>query len=173
MADNEITDLEFDGEEFELDIDNTMADFQGGWFLLEITDTQVTQQVHPKYGKSISARLSFQIVDDEALEGTYVSTFLPLNSKSVDAAQKRAAFINALTGDDATGKVKLTVAKQVTTEGSEKVILKDVLGMRVGAYVVIKNKFLNIDGDKFVSPDELDKFQTGDDEDPFEVDDDE
>jgi len=161
--------FEFDGEEIELEVDQAQADFNGAWFVLQIDSTVVTQQVHEKYGKSLSARLGFRIVDNEDFADTYVSTFLPLTDKRPQAAKKRKAFLNALADEDTGKKATLVIAKEFTTEGSEVAVLKGMKGERVGAYVVLKKSaagtFMNIDDEKFMPANQVPT--PTDDEGPF------
>lgn len=159
--------FDFEGDEFEYEIDLSLADFQGDWFVLEITDTNVTKQINPNFPKpSVSALIKFRIVDDPVLDDQGVSTFLALSSTGINAVKKKAAFVAALNGGKpAEKKVTLTLAKEFSTEGSERVILKGLKGERVGAFVSVNDKgFLGVKDDQFIPAEDVEtKRDLGDD----------
>ena len=62
-------DWDLDDDEYTMEVDNSAADFTGGWFAVEVVGSVCTQYVNER-GKSITARVTFKIVDDETFDGT-------------------------------------------------------------------------------------------------------
>ncbi len=144
-----------DGDEFDIDIDNSPANFQNGWYAVKITRAPITQAVYEGSDKKyLTARVAFSIVDDESLEGVGASCFIPLKgSNSITAAQKRQAFLNAVTGSDVPDHVQLKGEVVTNKEGTRIPQLADVVDERIGAFLVLEKNngrtFVNVKDDMF------------------------
>jgi hypothetical protein len=159
MAENnkpEMLEWDDDDDEFVEVLDNSMADFTGGWFALEVTDSECTQWVN-EWGKSVNARVALKIIDHDTFDG-YASAFLRMKDKRIPEQRKRKAFFNALTDEETGKQVEVTYKKVTDTEGNKKVILDGIQGERLGAYLELDEKtgnYLQVKDAMFCSYSEL------------------
>lgn len=139
-----------DDDEFEIEVDNTPADFKGGWFAVKITRAPITQTVYDGSAtKYLTTRVGFSIVDDDSFEGIGANCFIPLTGKSIQAAKKRKAFLNALADADTGDRPVLKGEVVTTTEGTRIPQLADVIDSRLGVYLVVDGKYLNVKDELF------------------------
>lgn len=149
MADRqEIEYFETDEDEFDIDVDNSAADFKQGWYAVEITRAPITQKVYDT-GKYRNARVALKIVDDENFEGITASATLPLDSKGIAVAKRRKAFLNALAETDTGDRPTLKGEVRVTDEGTRIPQLAGVIGERLGAFLYADGNFVNVKDELF------------------------
>lgn len=151
--------FDFDGEELDLDIDNSTAEIPAAYYVCEITRAVVTQKYNDAGEKMINAQVGLKIAEGP-YEGTFASMYLGLNNQKQIPSRIRRAFFNALTGGAADGEIKVKVVKN--TEGKPE--LADVVGERIGALLKSNEKgFLQVEMDNIVPADEV----VNEEEEPF------
>lgn len=143
--------FEFDGEELDLDIDNSTAEIPRGYYVCEITRAVVTQKYNDDGDKMINAQVGLKIAEGP-YEGAFASMYLGLNNQKQVPSRIRRAFFNALTDGGADGELKVKVVKN--TEGKPE--LDGVVGERIGALLETNDKgFLQVAMDNIIPADEV------------------
>ncbi len=150
-----------DDDEFTEEVDNSAADFENGWFAVEIRDSECIE-FNNDWGKSRIANVMLTIVDDDTFEGLPARLRLQMNSKSIGAAKTRKAFLNALADEDTGERPNVTYKRVTDTEGNKKVILDGIEGERFGALIEVRDgKFLNVKDEMMCSLSALPDKQAG------------
>jgi hypothetical protein len=153
--------FEFDGEEFDLEIDNTTAEIPKDYYLVEVTKNRVKRQPNKDGNTYTGCAVTLKIVDGP-FEGNIASMNLQLDNKKVFPSKIRRAFFNAITNGEADGQLAIKIVRDL--EGNPMV--EGIDGSQLVAQLETNEQgFLNVVLDNMLPADE---YNPSDDEDPFE-----